>query len=723
MTRPGVVRRLVDWTASIKAGPGSLLALFIATVVARNLMESAPAGMVFPPAAFLLHFPIAYIFPMTGLVWMMHLLSGYDLGRLLKLMVFAWTLTLLPPVIDLIAGTASPIGYFPLDRTNAAHFLLNFFNPAVELPGTTTGIRVEAMVGCILAGVFSWAVADRRRLFRGVMTTLVFAPVFLVFFTWPNLVYIALSGLFPEGATTQEFYQWHAATYPHLSGSFHYTIFLVDLMPVTVLLAWFLRKLAPRDWKNLLTGLRSSWWMILAPIAGTAAAITASSGGLTFADTVSLIGTGLAGILVAIAYRADGWVRWSIWTVAGAAAASVGWETLTLVIAAAALSSVPGPAFASRGLTGGALFLAASSPIGLSWVAIAAVPLILGAVSSAFSGRRAGILTGTAAMLAAALLPIMSPTAWTDYHTGLTDTFNRNGRQDMALPTAVTAAGSGGSMLTLARAELSSGDIQRARWAYEVAVARGDSGIESLRTGMNLAFAQGRREELDLLLHRLSDHPGEASTDLSGLLLSRAAGSGDTLLIRTLMDTYGTSPHLLNAYSMACAFQGDVGRAAPYARAAASHPEARAAHIAWAIQLTAGDGGDFDSLYEEGIRRFPGSVEIMTARTMAPISAGMGPDRPDLVETCLALRPVSPGVLRSAAAWFLESGDYASALETAERAIAVSRDPDPVMLELAATAAAVLGDSARAAAHSSYLELIFPESPRTLPDQEEPRGD
>ena len=105
----------------------------------------------------------------------------------------------------------------------------------------------------------------------------------------------------------------------------------------------------------------------------------------------------------------------------------------------------------------------------------------------------------------------------------------------------------------------------------------------------------------------------------------------------------------------------------------------------------------------------------MTARIMAPISAGLEPDKPELVEMCLSLQPVSPGVLRTAAAWFFESGMYPEALEMAERAIVVSRDPDPMMLELALTSAGVLGDTARIAAHASYLSVLFPETYRLIP--------
>jgi len=147
--------RMIEWGASIKASPIQLGGLFAATVILRNLLEAATLGILFEGPAFFLHFPIAYIFPMLGLVALLHLASGFPLPKLLKIMIIAWTLTLLPPIIDFLAGVTGDIGYFPLHKGNAAWFLTNFFNPAVVLPGTTAGIRIEAFLGCVLAGVFS----------------------------------------------------------------------------------------------------------------------------------------------------------------------------------------------------------------------------------------------------------------------------------------------------------------------------------------------------------------------------------------------------------------------------------------------------------------------------------------------------------------------------------------------------------------------------------------
>jgi hypothetical protein len=710
----GLVAGLADRAASGTASPLQLTALFTATVLLRNLLESLAEGILFPPPAFLFHFPIAYLFPMAGLTLLLSALSGYPLARLSRIMVYAWTLTILPPLIDFIAGTASAIGYFPLEKSNAVQFFLGFFNPTTVLPGTTTGIRVEAALGCLLAGVFSWGVAADRRLARGIVTTLVMAPVFLVFFTWPNLVYGMLRGLFPDASSAQEFYQWHAATSPHLSGEFHYSIFLVDLFPVLVILAVFLKKLSPCAWTDLSRGASHEYWTLLTPAAGAVCAVSSAGWLLTFADAMSVSGAFLASALAALSFHAGGRTGLRGLLLAGAltAAAAVGWLTTVLILLCGAISMLPLPRRSVTSLASAALALAAFSPVGLALSPASAATILLAALAGAAGNLRAvSAASGLLAVTAAVLLTPAKPSACLDFQRSMIDSFNRNGRPDMALPVAVAAAGCGGDMLTLARAELAAGSLDKARWAYGLAVADGDSSADAVRTGFNLAYLQGRDAELDSLLESGStalDDRGD--TELAGLLLENAATNGDTVLIGRLMERYGADPMLLSSYSMACSAMDDLPRAAAFARAAASHPRAMAGQIAWAIHVTAMEDGPYDSLFSLGIGRFPGSVDLMTARLMAPLVAGRIPDREDLLDACLSLRPFSPSVLRTAAAWRLGNGQPAEALEMAERAIAVDRTPDRELLGLACTAALASGDLDRLAVHAGYGLVLYPDS-------------
>ncbi|MCK4806566.1 MAG: hypothetical protein KAT09_02920, partial [Candidatus Aegiribacteria sp.] len=469
-----LIARAVDRVSEIKATDAQLIALFAATVIVRNLLESVSSGLIFPASAFLFHFPIAYIFPMLGLTGLMHLFSGYPLRKLLRLMIFAWTLTLLPPLLDFLLGSSSSIGYFPLNRDNAAYFLVNFFNPAVELTGTTTGIRIEAAIGCALAGIFTLAVVSNRRILRGVATTVAFAPVFLIFFTWPSLVYLLTVRHFPYASTVQEYFQWHAVTAPHLTGSLHYTVYLVDLLPVTLILAWIYRILSNHAWKKFAASVRHSFWEAAAPLAGALSVFIAASGVMTFADAVSVAGALLAALLILHSRWAEGRVRTIMWIIAVSASFAVSWPTAVFALLAISVILLPGPNWISRILSAPVLFLLASSPAGLSW-GIPVIP-VLALCALALLVRKTihGAIAGVMAVISVTLLSPDKTTSQLEYYTWLNDAVNRNGRLDFSLPIATAAAASGGDMLNLAKAELNDGDLNRARWSYEIAVIDGN---------------------------------------------------------------------------------------------------------------------------------------------------------------------------------------------------------------------------------------------------------
>ncbi len=327
------IDKWINWGNSLPASPWQLAALFTVTVFLRNLMEAIPLGILFDGPAFLFHFPVAYVFPLLTLVFFMRVFSGYDTAKLLKIMVLAWTLTLLPPLIDGIIGHTSAIGYFPLERSNALWFLLNFFNPGVVLTGTTTGIRIEAAIGCLLAGVFTWAVAPNRRLLRGILNTLVFAPVFLSFFTWPYLVTIVFQPLFPGDGITHTLLQWHAGTEEALTGASHYITYLIDMIPVSFLSLWFLKELAPDRWTQLRNNLSWLLFPALSALTGTIAAFALiPPAGITFADTVTIAGTFMACLWITAGSTWKGGFRGVPYAVALTLAWSAGWVTFVLPV-------------------------------------------------------------------------------------------------------------------------------------------------------------------------------------------------------------------------------------------------------------------------------------------------------------------------------------------------------------------------------------------------------
>ncbi len=705
------MKNIIDHLSGPDIGFKHLAALFAATVIARNLLESITAGFLFPASAFLFHFPIAYVFPMLGLTALLNVFSGYDLRRLFKLMVFAWTLTLLPPILDAILGTSSSIGYFPLRKNNAWYFLTNFFNPAVDLPGTTAGIRIEAAIGCILAGIFTWVTAERRRITRGVLTTVVFAPVFLLFFTWPNLVYVIISDFFPHADTIQWFYQWHAATPPHFTGSGHYSIFLLDLVPVLMLLGWLQRKSDPDGFARMISRLKNRWWIVTAPLAGAAYSFSrAGTGCMTSADAISLTGAFMAGILPLAAVEVGGKTGWVLRAVSIAASAAVGWPTTAMTLLVISLTLLPGPSGMIRALSAAGSFLVVSSPAGTDWNPWAAVPILLCSAAAAYGGGWS-LIPGLPAIVAAFLWAPEGTSSYTEQFAGIFDALSRNGRLDMALPVARETAASGGDLIALSKAELEWGNVDRAKLFYELGRNDSTDASDVYRLGLNLATATGNDTLFeDLFSKIMADESLSSSIDMLATMLLRAADRGDTLLVKKALQLAGPSPQLYHVFSMACASAGDMDRAASYAWAAVSHPDALPEQYAWAIRIAAGTGGAFDSLFTVGIERFPSSVPIMEARLTAPFIAKRPPDRQDLLKSCMALEPASPSVLRTAVMWYNAAGMYPEALAAAKRALAATNDPDPFLLGAACNAAAEAGDNRLLDAMVSYASRLNPET-------------
>lgn len=708
-----VLLGMIEWGGSIKASPVQLGALFAATVILRNLLEAATLGILFEAPAFFLHFPIAYVFPMLGLVSLLHLASGFPLRKLLKIMTIAWTLTLLPPIIDFLAGETGDIGYFPLHRGNAVWFLTNFFNPAVALPGTTTGIRIEAFIGCVLAGVFSWCVAPDRRLVRGILTTLVFMPMFLVFFTWPYLVQILGESVFPVQEITQRFLQWRAVSEVPLHGSAHFTIFTVDMIPVSLLVLWMILRLYPDQravFRRAIPGLLTGAFVALS---GTLAVMaSAPPGGLTFADAASIAGGLMAVLWLLVSLPLRGTVRVLAVAASLLTGWASGWNTLVALSFAAALLHLPGPGWLSRALAFPVLFFASVSPAGIPAFGVHYLGLSLAASALGLLSTkgRAGIpLGGSAAFMALALLlpPEGLDRGRMQGFERQADSFFRSGMVAHGHASANRFAACGGGLRTVAEGAHLSGMHNRAEWAYQVGTALGDSSPELLKVGVNLAFAAG--DSLLLWTRALAymDAAGERGAEAAELLLSFSAAAGDTAFMNRAHSGGAMSDRLLVLYSRASMALGDTLASASYARAALTFPDASQGTWAYAIEMPGTSPNGYDSLFDESVERFGFSQEIALARLRAGLESGGVPDREELLNRCLSLSPDNPAVLETAASWHLAADNPQMAMEYAIRSLAAQIVPTPRSFALAVRAAAAAGRNDIAVACGKYAQSVY----------------
>ncbi|MCX7021907.1 MAG: hypothetical protein NTW26_06500 [bacterium] len=150
------VVRLLDYFERAPVTLGRGLAILAATFAFRNVFEALAAGApLYYPAAFLVHFPLAYLPGIVLIPLVLAALSGERVERVTKVLIAAWALTILPPLFELIAGHAGArISYLPIQPGRFWWSVTNYFNPGVEFEGATAGVRLEAALGVILGGYY-----------------------------------------------------------------------------------------------------------------------------------------------------------------------------------------------------------------------------------------------------------------------------------------------------------------------------------------------------------------------------------------------------------------------------------------------------------------------------------------------------------------------------------------------------------------------------------------
>ncbi len=199
---------LIDTVESMPITLGRWLLILAAIIVVRHFLEQVSGQLkTIYFLSYFIHYPLAYIAPMLGLSVVLALMARERIERVTKLMLFAWLLTLLPPLLDLLlaSGGENPelIGYLIPDHTGLGTAFVNLLNPFYhDFQGTTAGIRLEAAVGCVLAAVYVHL--KTRSLGRALLTFIVVYPTMFLFFALPPIT-VAVTRLF--GAQIDNVYQ------------------------------------------------------------------------------------------------------------------------------------------------------------------------------------------------------------------------------------------------------------------------------------------------------------------------------------------------------------------------------------------------------------------------------------------------------------------------------------------------------------------------------------
>jgi len=348
--------------------------------------------------SYFLHYPLAYVAPLLGLTVVLAAFARERSDRVARLMLFAWLLTLLPPLLDmLIARTREApdlIGYLIPRSGTLWQAFVNLLNPAYAgFQGTTAGIRIEAAAGCILAALYvHLKTRSALRALAGAVA--VYATMFF-FFSLPSIT-LAVARLF--GSDIDNVYQFffaQAAVHRAFTNATPFALSdlsnaLVDLFVIVPVAAVWCRM---ADRERLASIAR-----LVDPVAG-ALCVALPLLGMVLGSRL-LLGTGP---LVSIMHPFD------VVALAGVFAAAFLAQPATAALAALH-GNEPLPEGRRRTLTADAVFLFAFSTLFALCVSYVALTYVLGffAVSYLYHARpfqlsrfapAAGFLAGAAALL------------------------------------------------------------------------------------------------------------------------------------------------------------------------------------------------------------------------------------------------------------------------------------------------------------------------------------
>ena len=251
VSRPNPLRRAYRWVESLvlrllgyfedsEFGLGRILVILASTFALRNILEALAAGsQLYYPAAYFVHFPLAYLPGIVLIPLVLAALSGERVEKTTRLLVLAWTLTILPPLIEIIMGnTGARISYFPIQPGRFWWSVANYFNPTVSFPGATAGVRLEAAVGVILGAYYVYL--KRRKVWTAMVSVPVIFMVMVSVFSLPYLFHQVLRAFGSEIPNVAALFGTRGLALRPWFDLSDYSTALFDLLYLTPLLALWL---------------------------------------------------------------------------------------------------------------------------------------------------------------------------------------------------------------------------------------------------------------------------------------------------------------------------------------------------------------------------------------------------------------------------------------------------------------------------------------------------
>ena len=237
MSRVERVTRLVERVEDLSVNPFQWVLIFFSIVIVRNFLDQfGPQKAVFNFPSFFLHFPLANLALALVLSILLALLARQKIEKVTTLMLFAWFLTVIPPLFHLFAGKGGggQIAPIRVDEGGWLHVLLSFFNPAVKLTVATAGVRIEAFLACVLSCIYVFL--KTRKSGRTILTLFAVYLSFVLFFTLPHVFVTILSFLTPRFSDVGSVYFESGLFLKSHIDRFTYSIALLELFLLVILL-------------------------------------------------------------------------------------------------------------------------------------------------------------------------------------------------------------------------------------------------------------------------------------------------------------------------------------------------------------------------------------------------------------------------------------------------------------------------------------------------------
>jgi tetratricopeptide (TPR) repeat protein len=250
--KSGAGTRVLKLAEKVEAMPitlGRWLLILGAIIVLRHFLEQLSGQQkTLYFLSYFLHYPLAYIAPLIALAIVLSAFSRERIERVTRLMLFAWLLTLLPPLIDILRAhsTESPelIGYLiPRSGTLSGAFF-NLLNPGYhQFQGATAGIRIEAGLGCLLGAYYVHL--KTRSLLRSLLAFATIYVTMFFFFTLPVIVLAVSRVMGGDAANVYQLFFARASVHRAFANATPFALSdmsnaLVDLLVLApLLIVWY----------------------------------------------------------------------------------------------------------------------------------------------------------------------------------------------------------------------------------------------------------------------------------------------------------------------------------------------------------------------------------------------------------------------------------------------------------------------------------------------------